>query len=130
MMPAHAHPDDVSSTRFTVHILKLSLAVTVALSCWTGIVAAQTPGGAVTGGSQDSLVNGKPAARVGDGTTNGGPVVEGSPNVFINGKPAAIVGGRNGCGGVVTGGSSNVFINGKPVATAGSQTLGTGRSGC
>jgi uncharacterized Zn-binding protein involved in type VI secretion len=105
-----------------VQISKLSLAVALALFCRTGIVAAQTPG-AVTGGSADTLVNGKPAARVGDGTTNGGPVVEGSPNVFINGKPAAIAGGRNGCGGVVVGGSSNVFINGKPVATAGSQTF-------
>jgi uncharacterized Zn-binding protein involved in type VI secretion len=106
-----------------MHISKLSLAVTVAMLCLTGVVAAQAPGGAVTGGSQDTLVNGKPAARVRDTTTNGGAVVEGSPNVFINGKPAAIVGGRTGCGGVMVGGSSNVFINGKPVATAGSQTF-------
>jgi uncharacterized Zn-binding protein involved in type VI secretion len=107
-----------------MQMLRLSIAVTVAVAlvCRTGIAAAQAPGGAVTGGSQDTLVNGKPAARVGDTSTNGGAVVEGSPNVFINGKPAAIVGGRTGCGGVVVGGSSNVFVNGKPVATAGSQT--------
>jgi uncharacterized Zn-binding protein involved in type VI secretion len=111
----------VTSRRFTVRILKSSLALAAVL-LWAGVAAAQAPGGAVIGGSQDALVNGKPAARVGDTTTNGGPVVEGSPNVFINGKPAAIVGGRNGCGGVVAAGSSNVFINGKPVATAGSQT--------
>jgi uncharacterized Zn-binding protein involved in type VI secretion len=78
-----------------VKIMKSSLAVAVALSCGTGLAMAQAPGGVVTGGSSDTLVNG---------------------------KPAVIVGGRNGCGGVVTGGSSNVFINGKPVATAGSQT--------
>jgi uncharacterized Zn-binding protein involved in type VI secretion len=115
--------DDISfKTRFAMQMLKSSLAVTVALLCLAGVAAAQAPGGAVTGGSQDTLVNGKPAARVGDTTSNGGAVVEGSSNVFINGKPAAIVGGRNGCGGVVVGGSSNVFINGKPVATAGSQT--------
>jgi uncharacterized Zn-binding protein involved in type VI secretion len=107
--------------KLDVKILKPSLAVAVALSCGTGLAVAQAPGGVVTGGSSDTRVNGKPAARAGD-TTTGGAVVEGSPNVFINGKPAAIVGGRNGCGGVVAGGSSNVFINGKPVATAGSQT--------
>jgi uncharacterized Zn-binding protein involved in type VI secretion len=106
-----------------MQMLKSPLAVTIALLCPAGVAAAQGPGGAVSGGSQDTLVNGKPTARVGDTTTNGGAVVEGSPNVFINGKPAAIVGGRNGCGGVVVGGSSNVFINGKPVATAGSQTF-------
>lgn len=89
----------------------------------TGIAAAQSPGpGVVTGGSSDTIVNGKPAARVGDDTSNGGAVVEGSSNVFINGKPAAVVGGKNGCGGVVVGGASNVFVNGKPLATAGSQT--------
>ncbi len=89
-----------------------------------GPVAAQSPGvpGVVTGDSSDTIVNGKPAGRGGDDTSNGGAVVEGSPNVFINGKPAAIAGGRTGCGGVVVGGSSNVFVNGKPLATAGSQT--------
>jgi|GraSoi_2013_40cm_1033754.scaffolds.fasta_scaffold32788_2 uncharacterized Zn-binding protein involved in type VI secretion len=66
--------------------------------------------------------DGKPAARVGDGTANGAPVVEGSRDVFINSRPAAIAGGRNGCGGVVVGGASNVFINGRPVAQAGSLT--------
>jgi uncharacterized Zn-binding protein involved in type VI secretion len=100
------------------------LAVAVIVFCGLGVAAAQSPGspGVVTGGSADILVGGKPAAGVGDDTSNGGPVVEGSPNVFINGKPAAIAGGRNGCGGVVVGGSSNVFVNGKPLATAGSQT--------
>ncbi|HSV23575.1 MAG TPA: PAAR domain-containing protein [Xanthobacteraceae bacterium] len=86
-----------------------------------GVVAAQ-PAGVVTQGSPDTMIGGKPAARVGDGTTHGAPVVEGSPNVFINGRPAAIAGGRSGCGGAVVAGSSNVFINGKPAAQAGSQT--------
>lgn len=102
---------------------KILLTVPVILSCAAGMAAAQSPGpGVVTGGSSDTLVNGKPAARIGDDTSNGGAVVEGSSNVFINGKPAAVVGGKNGCGGVVVGGSSNVFVNGKPLATAGSQT--------
>src|SRR6516165_12348449 len=101
----------------------LLLAVTVFFSCATGMAAAQSTG-VVSGGSSDTLVNGKPAARIGDDTSNGGAVVEGSSNVFINGKPAAVVGGKNGCGGVVVGGSSNVFVNGKPLASAGSQTSG------
>jgi uncharacterized Zn-binding protein involved in type VI secretion len=99
----------------------LLLAVPIILLCSAGHPAAQSAG-VVTGGSSNTMIGGKPAARVGDDTTNGGPVVEGSPNVFINGKPAAIAGGRNGCGGVVIGGSSNVFINGRPAATAGSAT--------
>jgi uncharacterized Zn-binding protein involved in type VI secretion len=82
--------------------------------------------GIVTQGSQDTLIGGKPAARVGDHTTDGA-LVEGSSNVFINGKPAAMVGGRTGCGGVTVGGSSNVFINGKPAAQAGSLTTGCGK---
>jgi uncharacterized Zn-binding protein involved in type VI secretion len=108
---------------------KLFLAIPAVLFCSIDMAAAQTSPqppaqapGVVTGGSNDVLVNGKPAARVGDNTSNGGPVVEGSTNVFINGKPAAVVGGRTGCNGVVVGGSSNVFVNGKPLATAGSQT--------
>lgn len=79
--------------------------------------------GTVTGGSANVTVNGKPAARAGDTTTDGS-IVEGSPNVVINGKPAAVIGGTTGCGGVVIGGSANVLINGKPVATAGSATTG------
>jgi uncharacterized Zn-binding protein involved in type VI secretion len=84
------------------------------------VVVAQSAG-VVTEGSPDTIIGGKPAARVGDGTASGAPVVEGSPDVFINGRPAAIAGGRNGCGGVVVGASPNVFINGKPAAQAGSQ---------
>jgi uncharacterized Zn-binding protein involved in type VI secretion len=83
--------------------------------------------GVVTQGSQDTTIGGKPAARVGDGTTSGAPVVEGSTNVFINGKPAAVVGCRTGCGGVTVGGAANVFINGKPAAQAGSPTTGCGK---
>lgn len=103
-----------------MRLTTLSLAIPIGC-CVLGPAAAQ-PAGTVTQGSPDTLIGGKPAARVGDGTTAGAPVVEGSPNVFINGRPAAIVGGTSGCGGVVVGGSSNVFINGKPAAQAGSPT--------
>jgi uncharacterized Zn-binding protein involved in type VI secretion len=101
--------------------LWLLLAVPLAF-CWGIAMAAAQPAGVVTQGSPDTIIGGKPAARVGDGTANGAPVVEGSHDVFINGRPAAIVGGRNGCGGVVVGGSANVFINGRPAAQAGSPT--------
>ena len=97
------------------------LAIPVVLCCGLGVAAGQ-PAGVVTEGSPDTMIGGKPAARVGDGAASGAPVVEGSPNVFINGRPAAIAGGRNGCGGVVVGGSSNVFINGRPAARAGDPT--------
>lgn len=106
--------------KFSMQASRL-FAIPVVLSCGLGMVAAQ-PAGTVTEGSPDTMIGGKPAARVGDGAASGAPVVEGSPNVFINGRPAAIAGGRNGCGGVVVGGSSNVFINGKPAAQAGNPT--------
>lgn len=83
---------------------------------------AQTPS-VVTGGSDNVTVNGKPAARAGD-TTSDGSIIEGSTNVFINGRPAAVTGGRTNCGGVVVGGGSNVFINGKPMARAGDAAAG------
>ncbi len=100
---------------------KLLLAALAIFCCGHGAVWAQ-PAGVVTQGSPDTMIGGKPAARVGDGAASGAPVIEGSPNVFINGRPAAIAGGRSGCGGVVVDGSSNVFINGKPAALAGSLT--------
>jgi uncharacterized Zn-binding protein involved in type VI secretion len=103
--------------RFSMQAPRL-LAIPVVLCCGLGAVAAQ-PAGAVTEGSPDTMIGGKPAARVGDRDASGAPVVEGSPNVFINGRPAAIAGGSNNCGGVAVGGSSNVFINGKPAAQAG-----------
>ncbi|HLN09007.1 MAG TPA: PAAR domain-containing protein [Xanthobacteraceae bacterium] len=93
-----------------------------------GLAAAQQPRldagqpGVVIQGSQDAMIGGKPAARVGDGTSSSAPIVEGSANVFINGKPAAIVGGRSGCGGVTVSGAANVFINGKRAAQSGSLT--------
>ena len=80
--------------------------------------------GAVLGGSADTAVGGKPAARTGDQTSKGDAVIGSSPNVIINGKPAAVQGDRTGCGGVVVGGSSNVFINGKPIARSGDATSG------
>ena len=75
-------------------------------------------------GAAGVIVNGKPAARSGDTTSNGGPLVEGVPNVLINGKPAVVMGDRTHCGGKATSGSHGVFINGKPMVREGDQTSG------
>src|SRR5262249_55884079 len=104
-----------------MEIRQLSLAIPVILCCGVGVVAAQ-PAGAITQGSPDTMIGGKPAARVGDGTASGAPRVGGPRDGFLKGRPAAIAGGRDGCGGVVVGGSSNVFINGRPAAQVGSPT--------
>ncbi|QOZ25854.1 PAAR domain-containing protein [Bradyrhizobium sp. CCBAU 51753] len=88
-----------------------------------GQASSQQPG-VVTSGATGVIVNGKPAARSGDTTSNGGPLIEGVPNVLINGKPAAVIGDRTHCGGKTTSGSHGVFINGKPMVREGDQTSG------
>ena len=87
-------------------------------------VARDRAPGAIIGGSADTVVGGKPAARQGDQTNKGDAVIGSSSNVIINGKPAAVQSDRTGCGGVVISGSSNVFINGRPMARSGDQTTG------
>ncbi|CAN5253101.1 hypothetical protein BH11PSE4_BH11PSE4_27970 [soil metagenome] len=104
----------------TVRPLLLTLLLTT-----TAPAMAQDRGpGAVIGGSADTVVGGKPAARSGDQTSKSDAVIGSSSNVIINGKPAAVQGDRTGCGGVVISGSSNVFINGKPMARSGDATSG------
>ena len=78
------------------------------------------PAGAVTSGSSDVMVEGKQAARAGDGAGCAGTIIEGSPDVFINGKPAAVQGDKTGCGGTIISGVTGVFVNGKPFVIAGS----------
>lgn len=66
------------------------------------------------------MVNGKPAARVGDplqphGSPSPSPkhdrkIASGSGSVFINGKPAARVGDPIDCGGNLSTGSGNVIV--------------------
>jgi uncharacterized Zn-binding protein involved in type VI secretion len=97
--------------------LALLFAVTLVASA-----AAQQPG-KITGGATGVMVDGKPAARVGD-TTSDGKIIEGAKGVYINGKPAAVVGSGTDCGGQATSGSRGVFINGKPMARAGDSTSG------
>lgn len=67
-------------------------------------------------GSPNILINGKPAARVGDPVScrmamGSSPVIsEGAPHVLFNGKPAARMGDKISNGGSIDQGSSNVFI--------------------
>lgn len=72
-------------------------------------------------GSTDVVINGRPAARVGDVSTphlvparicfgHVAPIVVGSSSVFINGRPAAFVGSYlAGCTAVATG-STDVIV--------------------
>ncbi|MDR0478673.1 MAG: DUF6531 domain-containing protein, partial [Burkholderiaceae bacterium] len=56
------------------------------------------------------LVNGLPAARLGDATFDGGPIVQGSSTVLFNGRPASRQGDATLYGGPITSGSPNVLI--------------------
>ncbi len=71
--------------------------------------------------SQNVIINGRGAGRLGDAYTPHGCVVHsshpdhisaGSSKVVINGKPAARIGDAVSIGGTVQGGSPNVFIGG------------------
>ena len=77
----------------------------------------------ITSGSDNVLVEGKPASRVGDGAAPHvrlakpydvhGPVISGgSSKVLINGQPAARVGDPFSCGDTIAAGSSKVLIGG------------------
>lgn len=76
--------------------------------------------------------SGKKAARVGDTTAHGGIIIEGYPAVLIEGKPAARIGDMHTCpqvipgpqhiphvGGRIITGSRTVLIGGKPAARVG-----------
>ena len=88
-------------------------------------------GGVVTSGNPTVLVNGQPAATVGDlhvcpmcspGPHVGGPVVVGAPTVLIGGRPAARVGDTCTCAApapdVIVQGSPNVLVGGASGATS------------
>lgn len=79
------------------------------------------PPTALVSASQDVLINGKGAGRVGDSyaphgcdvhAPHSGAIASGSSTVFINGKAAGRVGDPVSCGGSVAEGSPNVFIGG------------------
>lgn len=70
-------------------------------------------GGPIAMGSPNVLINGMPAARVGDMAVCVGPpdrIAKGSTTVLINNKPAARLGDRTAHGGVIVTGMPNVLI--------------------
>lgn len=70
------------------------------------------PGGPVTMGSQDVLVEKKGVCRQSDQLVCEGTdtVLKGSLTVFVNGLPAARMGDPTAHGGVIVQGASSVFI--------------------
>ncbi|MEH6389444.1 PAAR domain-containing protein [Pseudomonas profundi] len=65
----------------------------------------------ITQGSPDVLIEGVPAARMGDPTACGSMLVGGvSGSVMINGKPAAVLGSTGNHGNAVVSGSTTVVI--------------------
>jgi len=71
-------------------------------------------GGPVTGpGAPNILINGKPAAVMGDMCTCVGPpdvIVQGEASVLFNGVPAVAMGAMTAHGGTITVGEPNVII--------------------
>ena len=108
--------------------ISLVLGAVAALSAVSGLAHGQANSqpGVVTSGAAGVTINGKPAARSGDTTSNGGPdgLFSKQRVVLINGKPAVVMGDRTHCGGKTTSGSHGVFINGKPMVREGDQTSG------
>ena len=70
-------------------------------------------GGPILAGESTVLIEGMPAARVGDNASCTGPVdtiVTGSANVMIGGMPAARIGDSTAHGGTIVLGSGTVLI--------------------
>ncbi len=71
-------------------------------------------GGPISGpGSPNVLINGKPAAVMGDMCTCAGPpdtIVTGNPTVLINGVPIACMGDKTAHGGSIVSGEPTVII--------------------
>ncbi len=72
-------------------------------------------GGPIVGpGAPNVLINGKPAALMGDVATCVGPpdtIVQGNPSVLINGVPVACQGDMTAHGGTITSGDPTVLIS-------------------
>lgn len=77
-------------------------------------------GGPIVGpGSPNVLINGKPAAIIGDICTCAAvpdTIVQGNPTVLINGKPVACVGDMTAHGGTITSGEPTVIIGSSTVS--------------
>ena len=82
--------------------------------------ASSHPGMVAGPGAPTVLINGQPAARMGDqhvcalpplaGPHPPTPIAAGSATVLIAGQPAARLGDMAGCGAVIVAGSPNVMI--------------------
>lgn len=64
----------------------------------------------VVGGLQDVLINGQPAARLGDPTSCGDRIVQGQGKILVNGRPIAHVTCETAHGGTLTAGAPDVFV--------------------
>lgn len=81
---------------------------------FTGVVP-HVGGPVLPPGAPTVLINGMPAARLGDMLTCSGPpdtIVMGSSTVLIGGMPAARLGDSTAHGGVIVAGSPTVIIGG------------------
>jgi uncharacterized Zn-binding protein involved in type VI secretion len=67
------------------------------------------PDGPFYTGSPDTMINGRPAIRIGDNSVPG-PAITGSPRTLINGIPAVSIIDQVFCGVIITG-SEDTFIN-------------------
>ena len=94
-------------------------------------VACVGPPATLTEGDSTVLLDGKPVARVGDGTSHGGTVVTGDSRILVNGVPAATIGDYVTCP-MVTGNIPHVGgpIAGRPgTATSSTSTSGPSDAG-
>ncbi|GAB1264865.1 hypothetical protein NBRC116493_22390 [Aurantivibrio infirmus] len=76
------------------------------------------PPTAINKASPNVMINGIPAARMGDELNRHHrgirTIAEGAASVLINGKPAARVSDAINCGGTINAGSANVMIGDQP----------------
>jgi uncharacterized Zn-binding protein involved in type VI secretion len=66
--------------------------------------------GVVTSGSEITMVNNRPVARIGDSISCGAKITTGSPNFNIDGRPVAREGDSTDHGGTLIEGEENFLI--------------------
>ena len=76
---------------FAAPVALLCLATPGGARAQEPVAGAGVPG-VVTGGSSTTSIGGQAAARKGDASDGGGAIIEGSKNVLIDGRPAAVLG--------------------------------------
>ncbi len=74
------------------------------------------------------MTMGEQLARLGDSTDHGGTIISGAERTLVDGQPAARMGDEHECGytyhgtGTIAGGSQTTLIEGKPAARVGDTT--------